>query len=110
MVRSGAFEDTDIAITWHPKSFWQVVMAPSLANPRADFTGRSSHAAVLAASWSFGARPVELMNVGFNYMREHMPSDARVHYALLETGGIAPNVVQAHARVRLRSVRATCQA
>jgi aminobenzoyl-glutamate utilization protein B len=33
-------------------------------------------------------------------MREHMPSDARVHYALLDTGGIAPNVVQAHARVR----------
>jgi aminobenzoyl-glutamate utilization protein B len=40
------------------------------------------------------------MNVGVNYMREHMPSDARVHYALLDAGGIAPNVVQAHARVR----------
>jgi aminobenzoyl-glutamate utilization protein B len=38
-------------------------------------------------------------------MREHMPSDARVHYALLDTGGIAPNVVQAHARVRY-SIRA----
>jgi aminobenzoyl-glutamate utilization protein B len=34
-----------------------------------------------------------------------MPSDARVHYALLDTGGIAPNVVQAHARVRY-SIRA----
>jgi aminobenzoyl-glutamate utilization protein B len=33
-------------------------------------------------------------------MREHMPSDARVHYALLDAGGIAPNVVQAHAKVR----------
>jgi aminobenzoyl-glutamate utilization protein B len=40
------------------------------------------------------------MNVGVNYMREHMPSDARVHYALLDAGGIAPNVVQAHAKVR----------
>jgi aminobenzoyl-glutamate utilization protein B len=40
-----------------------------------------------------------------NYMREHMPSDARVHYALLDAGGIAPNVVQAHARVRY-SIRA----
>ena len=45
------------------------------------------------------------MNVGVNYMREHMPSDARVHYALLDTGGIAPNVVQAHASVRY-SIRA----
>jgi aminobenzoyl-glutamate utilization protein B len=43
---------------------------------------------------------VELMNVGVNYMREHMPSDARVHYALLDAGGIAPNVVQAFAKVR----------
>ncbi len=54
-----------------------------------------------AARWN----AVELMNVGVNYMREHMPSDARVHYALLDTGGIAPNVVQAHARVRY-SIRA----
>ena len=40
---------------------------------------------------------VELMNVGVNYMREHMPSDARVHYATTNTGGSAPNVVQAFA-------------
>ena len=40
---------------------------------------------------------VELMNVGVNYMREHMPSDARIHYAYLDAGGIAPNVVQADA-------------
>jgi aminobenzoyl-glutamate utilization protein B len=49
---------------------------------------------------------VELMNVGVNYMREHMPSDARIHYALLDGGGIAPNVVQAFAKVRY-SIRAT---
>lgn len=45
------------------------------------------------------------MSVGVNYMREHMPSDARVHYAYLDAGGIAPNVVQASARVRY-SIRA----
>ena len=43
---------------------------------------------------------VELMNVGVNYMREHMPSDARIHYAMIDGGGVAPNVVQASARVR----------
>src|SRR5262249_840019 len=42
----------------------------------------------------------ELMNVGANYMREHMPPDSRVHYAILDAGGIAPNVVQATAKVR----------
>jgi aminobenzoyl-glutamate utilization protein B len=33
-------------------------------------------------------------------MREHMPADARIHYAMLDSGGIAPNVVQASAKVR----------
>jgi aminobenzoyl-glutamate utilization protein B len=46
------------------------------------------------------------MNVGVNYMREHMPSTARIHYAVVETGGIAPNVVQARAVSRYL-VRAT---
>ena len=45
------------------------------------------------------------MNVGVNYMREHMPSDARIHYAMLDGGGVAPNVVQACAKVRY-SIRA----
>ena len=107
MVRSGAFDDVDIAITWHPSSFWEVVVTPSLANTRADFlfTGRTSHAAASPHLGRSALDAVELMNVGVNYMREHMPSDARIHYAVLDTGGIAPNVVQAHARVRY-SIRA----
>src|SRR5215203_2229486 len=107
MVRSGAFDDADTAITWHPSSFWEVVVTPSLANTRADFifTGRTSHAAASPHLGRSALDAVELMNVGVNYMREHMPSDARVHYALLDTGGIAPNVVQAYARVRY-SIRA----
>jgi len=107
MVRAGAFDDVDIAITWHPNSFWEVAVTPSLANTRADFifTGRASHAAASPHLGRSALDAVELMNVGVNYMREHMPSDARVHYALLDAGGIAPNVVQAHARVRY-SIRA----
>ena len=107
MVRSGAFDDVDIAITWHPNSFWEVAVTPSLANTRADFifTGRASHAAASPHLGRSALDAVELMNVGVNYMREHMPSDARVHYAVLDTGGIAPHVVQAHARVRY-SIRA----
>jgi aminobenzoyl-glutamate utilization protein B len=107
MVRAGAFADADIAITWHPNSFWEVAVTPSLANTRADFVfaGRASHAAASPHLGRSALDAVELMNVGVNYMREHMPSDARVHYALLDTGGIAPNVVQAHARVRY-SIRA----
>ena len=76
--------------------------AISLANTRIDFsfTGRASHAAAAPHLGRSALDAVELMNVGVNYMREHMPSDARVHYAYLDAGGIAPNVVQPTAKVR----------
>lgn len=107
MVREGAFDDADIAITWHPNSFWEVAPALALANTRADFTftGKAAHAAASPELGRSALDAVELMSVGVNYMREHMPSDARVHGAILDTGGIAPNVVQARARVRY-SIRA----
>jgi aminobenzoyl-glutamate utilization protein B len=107
MVRAGAFDDVDIALTWHPNAFNEVAPALALANTRVDFVfhGRASHAAAAPHLGRSALDAVELMSVGVNYMREHMPSDARVHYALIDAGGIAPNVVQAKARVRY-SVRA----
>jgi aminobenzoyl-glutamate utilization protein B len=102
MVRAGHFKDVDIAITWHPAAINRVDDAMSLANTRMDFTfkGRASHAAAAPHLGRSALDAVELMNVGVNYMREHMPSDARIHYAMLDAGGIAPNVVQARAKVR----------
>ena len=107
MVRDGAFRDVDIAITWHPNAFNEVADAASLANTRVDFAfrGRAAHAAAAPHLGRSALDAVELMNVGVNYMREHMPADARIHYAMIDGGGIAPNVVQARARVRY-SVRA----
>jgi aminobenzoyl-glutamate utilization protein B len=102
MVRAGVFDDVDIAITWHSMPFAGVNDALALANTRIDFAfaGRASHAAAAPHLGRSALDAVELMNVGVNYMREHMPSDARIHYAILEAGGVAPNVVQAHAKVR----------
>lgn len=102
MVRDGAFADVDIAIGWHPSAFSGVYEPVSLANTRIDFSfaGRASHAAAAPHLGRSALDAVELMNVGVNYMREHMPSDARIHYAYLDAGGIAPNVVQATAKVR----------
>jgi aminobenzoyl-glutamate utilization protein B len=102
MVRAGEFEGVDIAITWHPASITRVDEASSLANTRMDFqfAGRASHAAAAPHLGRSALDAVELMNVGVNYMREHMPADARIHYAMLDSGGIAPNVVQASAKVR----------
>ncbi|ESR25569.1 M20 family metallopeptidase [Lutibaculum baratangense] len=102
MVRDGAFEGVDCAITWHPASLTRVDEALSLANTRIDFTfkGRASHAAAAPHLGRSALDAVELMNVGVNYMREHMPSSARIHYAMIDAGGIAPNVVQGRATVR----------
>ncbi|MVA25776.1 amidohydrolase [Agrobacterium vitis] len=102
MVRAGAFEGVDIAISWHPNSFAGVQRTTSLANSRVDFTfrGRAAHAGSNPDLGRSALDAVELMSVGVNYMREHMPSDCRVHAAILDAGGISPNVVQAYAKVR----------
>lgn len=102
MVRDGAFQDVDIAITWHPSDIPAIAKGSSLANARIDFTfeGRASHAADSPHLGRSALDAVELMSVGINYMREHMPDEARIHYAIIDGGGISPNVVQAHAKVR----------
>ncbi|CDM62782.1 MULTISPECIES: M20 family metallopeptidase [Rhizobium] len=102
MVRAGVFDDVDIAISWHPAAFAGVNNPVSLACNEINFhfTGRSSHASATPHLGRSALDAVELMNVGVNYMREHMPSTARIHYAVTDTGGSAPNVVQARATVR----------
>jgi aminobenzoyl-glutamate utilization protein B len=102
MVRAGLFDDVDAAISWHPADYTGVFHANSLANTRIDFTflGRAAHAAGAPELGRSALDAVELMNVGVNYLREHMPPGARVHYAYLDAGGTAPNVVPAKATVR----------
>jgi aminobenzoyl-glutamate utilization protein B len=101
MVRAGLFADVDAAVTWHPGTFSGVFPMDSLANVQAyfRFSGKAAHAAAAPHLGRSALDAVELMNVGVNYMREHMPSDARIHNAITDTGGVSPNVVQAHAEV-----------
>ncbi|RWQ46533.1 amidohydrolase [Mesorhizobium sp.] len=103
LVSAGVFDDVDVAISWHPEAFTGVMpTASSLACVELEFTfnGRAAHAAVNPHQGRSALDAVELMSVGVNYMREHMPSSARVHYALVDGGGVAPNVVQPRAVVR----------
>jgi aminobenzoyl-glutamate utilization protein B len=99
MAREGLFDDLDAAFCWHPSIVNEVQTTSSLACIQAyfRFKGRAAHAAAAPHVGRSALDAVELMNVGVNYMREHMPSDARVHYAITNTGGDAPNVVQAYA-------------
>ncbi len=101
MTKAGVFDDVDMAITWHPQTVNKAVNMTTLANYAATFkfTGKSAHAAAAPHLGRSALDAVELMNVGVNYLREHIVQEARVHYAMLNSGGTAPNVVQPYAEV-----------
>ncbi|MCM3717667.1 M20 family metallopeptidase [Fictibacillus phosphorivorans] len=101
MVREGLFDDVDCALTWHPGSFSGIFSLSTLANYQVyfKFKGKASHAANSPHLGRSALDAVELMNVGVNYLREHIIPEARVHYSIVNTGGFSPNVVQAEAEV-----------
>lgn len=94
MVKHGAFDDIDIGITWHPLYFNSVWHFSTNAMNSVMFTfkGQASHASRDPHNGRSALDAVELMNVGVNYLREHMISDARIHYIITQ-GGNAPNIV-----------------
>ena len=101
MARDGVFDGVDVAFTWHPSTENCVVTRSTLANVSAffRFKGVTSHAAASPEMGRSALDAAELMSVGVNYLREHIISDARIHYAYRDVGGIAPNVVQGHSCV-----------
>ncbi len=98
MLREQYFDDIDFAFTWHPSSYTGM-MRGTLANIRVSykFHGVSSHAS--AAPWEGRSAldACELTNVGVNYLREHVRPEVRMHYAYLNSGGTAPNIVPSDA-------------
>jgi len=101
MAREGVFDDVDIALTWHPGTTNNIMSVATLACYEVyfKFKGKSAHAAASPHLGRSALDAVELMNIGVNYLREHIIPEARVHYALTNTGGSSPNVVQAEAEV-----------
>ena len=99
MARAGLFDDLDAAFTWHGGAYNAITADHSLANLCAyfKFKGRTSHAAGSPHLGRSALDACELMNVGCNYLREHILPDERIHYAYTDVGGSAPNVVQDHA-------------
>ena len=94
MARAGAFDDLDLALTWHPGATTMAWMMSTLASSKLKyrFHGRTAHAAANPESGRSALDAIELMNIGVNYLREHMPEKARIHYVITKGGG-APNVV-----------------
>lgn len=96
MARAGIFDDLDIALTWHPGTSNRVITNSTLANCMMvfRFKGISAHAAAAPHAGRSALDAAELFNVGVQFLREHIPDSSRIHYAFLDVGGQAPNVVQ----------------
>lgn len=102
IARAGYFDNVDFCYSWHPATLNEVSAKGSVAIMGANFIfdGISSHAGGAPHLGRSALDAIELMNVGVNYLREHMIDAARIHYAYSDAGGTAPNVVQDHAVIK----------
>lgn len=100
MARAGLFDEVDAMLHWHPGDNNSASAFSSLANKSAKFRfyGTASHASAAPQNGRSALDAVEAMNYMANLMREHIPSDSRIHY-VITSGGEAPNVVPAFAEV-----------
>jgi len=99
MVRDGCFNDVDAVISHHPDTMNCASLESCLAvnSVKFHFYGKASHAGGSPEHGRSALDAVELMNIGVNYLREHIIQDARIHY-VIEKGGDQPNIVPPYAR------------
>ena len=99
MVRTGLFRGVDACLSHHPGSVNTAGLSSSTAinSVKFHYYGKTSHAAGSPEQGRSALDAVELMNIGVNYLREHVIDKARIHY-IIEEGGGQPNVVPDYAR------------
>jgi aminobenzoyl-glutamate utilization protein B len=101
-VRAGLFKDVDAVLFAHISSDMGVSYGPSgqsaLISAQFHFVGSSAHAAGAPWAGRSALDAVELMDVGWNFRREHLPLEQRSHYVITD-GGDQPNVVPPTATV-----------
>src|SRR4051812_15766399 len=101
-VRAGAFKDVDICIFAHVGAQMNVGWGDSGGNGMVsveyNFKGESAHAAGAPWRGKSALDAVELMDIGWNFRREHLRLAQRSHY-VISNGGDQPNVVPPTASV-----------
>ena len=100
MDRDGMLRDLDAALTWHPGDTNEIKVGASAACIQVEysFQGLAAHAANDPYNGRSALDAVELMHVGVQFLREHMPPNSSIHYSITDGGGVSPNVVQAGAK------------
>lgn len=99
MAREGLFKDLDFVLAWHPYDLPALWAEKTLAVYQIyfKFKGISSHASSSPELGRSALDAAELMNIGVNFLREHMEESARIHYAFIDSGGKSANVVHPEA-------------
>jgi len=99
MVRAGLYDGVDVCLSHHPGDVNTASLSSSNAmnSVKFHFYGKSSHAAGSPEQGRSALDAVQLMNIGVEYLREHIIEKARIHY-IIEVGGDQPNVVPDYTR------------
>jgi len=94
MLRAGLFRDVDVMLQWHPAARNGVSNGGMLAAYSAQFVfhGVAAHAAMAPERGRSALDAVMLMGNAVEFLREHVPSNTRIHY-IISNGGAAPNIV-----------------
>ena len=100
MLREGVFKGVDTILSWHAgdstAASWD--FSKAVISVKFKFDGLAAHASTSPHQGRSALDAVELMNIGVNYMREHVKEDTRIHYVVTNGGG-QPNVVPPVAEV-----------
>ena len=94
MARAGVFNDLDVCLDWHPDYENKANMQSSQAivSYTVLFKGKSAHAAADPWNGKSALDAAELLNIGMNFMREHVKPSVRIHYVYKQAGNV-PNVI-----------------
>lgn len=101
MVNAGLFRGVDVMLSSHISNDFSTSGGPGgsgLISTQFTFHGRSAHAAGSPWSGRSALDAVELMDIGWNFRREHLRPEHRSHYVITQ-GGDQPNVVPPEAAV-----------
>lgn len=115
MCRDGVFDGLDCCMAWHPKNIDLQVrenIQNSLTNMKVEFFGRSAHAASVPFEGRSALDACELMNVGVNYLREHVEPTTRMHYSYLSAGekpNVVPKYAALHYFLRTKDLKSNCE-
>lgn len=102
LVRAGRFDDLDASLSWHPAD----VNTPHHYRTSASvalvirFAGRASHAAMAPQAGRSALDAAQLMNLGIEFLREHVEPGTLLHYVITD-GGRRPNIVPETAAVSI---------